>query len=87
METNTTAHKEDLVFTEIPFPKRKAAYEKPAVVINSSKGKRDTGGMYALESQFDQHMPIKTKTLIAGRDIVSDSMSVFYTLFYFPLTK
>lgn len=42
--------------------------------------------MYALESQFDQHMPIKTKTLIAGRDIVSDSMSVFYTLFYFPLT-
>jgi len=26
-------------------------------------------------------MPIKTKTLIAGRDIVSDSMSVFYTLF------
>ncbi|MFA1015871.1 hypothetical protein [Dubosiella newyorkensis] len=32
-------------------------------------------------------MPIKTKTLIAGRDIVSDSMSVFYTLFYFPLTK
>ncbi len=42
--------------------------------------------MYALESKFDQHMPIKTKTLIAGRDIVSDSMSVFYTLFYFPLT-
>ncbi|MFA1014002.1 hypothetical protein [Dubosiella newyorkensis] len=39
METNTTAHNEDLVFTEIPFPKRKAAYEKPAVVINSSKGK------------------------------------------------
>ena len=42
---------------------------------------RNTGGMYALESKFDQHMPIKTKTLIAGRDIVSDSMSVFYTLF------
>lgn len=39
METNTTAHNEDLVFTEIPFPKRKVAYEKPAVVINSSKGK------------------------------------------------
>ena len=36
METNTTAHNEDLVFTEIPFPKRKVAYEKPAVVINSS---------------------------------------------------
>ena len=35
METNTTAHNEDLVFTEIPFPKRKVAYEKPAVVINS----------------------------------------------------
>ncbi len=28
METNTTAHNEDLVFTEIPFPKKKAAYEK-----------------------------------------------------------
>ncbi len=36
---NTTAHNEDLVLPNSFSKKKKAAYEKPGCLINSSKGK------------------------------------------------